>query len=262
MRPRWPLSGRWLSHGRDACASRCGFQSCWRLPPGRYMYAIACSMRLPGCARLRPTPCASATGFIGVTGARFCPWPLPRLAPPRESSSPSCRPWPARETRYWLPPLWLISPACTRAAVHGNSGSRGRAPFPARSFWWACCLPRDACCLRGIGLTPSSRRVPRSGPFGFLPWPSPFWHGSIAAASRAGSQRMSSGKRNLAARRTFSALDTRIRQQLFMPAFCSHAEGWFLRLWAHRRIRVLLLCLPPGLPVRCCWRCSTAGVLI
>ena len=186
MRPRWPLSGRWLLRGQDACGSRCGFRCCWLLPRGLCMWAIASSTLLPDCASLHSNRCASATGFIGVTGAHFCPWPLPRLASLRESSSPLCRPWPARATRYWRPRLWFISPACTQAATRGNSRSGGRIPFPARNSWWASCLPRGACCLCGIGLTLSPRRVPRFGSSGFLPLPSPLWPGSIAVALRGG----------------------------------------------------------------------------
>ncbi len=169
MRPRWPLSGRWLLRGWGACGSRCGFRCCWRLPRGPCMWAIACLTLLQDYASLRNTPCASATSFIGVSGGRFCPWPLPRLAPPRESSLPSCRPLPAHATRYWPPRLWPISPACTQAAHHGNSRSGGRVPFPARNFWWVCCLPQGACCLRGIVLTLSPRRARQCGSSGFLP---------------------------------------------------------------------------------------------
>ena len=250
MRPRWPLSGRWLLRGREACGSRCGFRCCWRLPRGQCMWAIACSTLLPGCASLRSTRCASATDFIGVTGARFCPWPLPRLAPPRESSLPSCRPWPARETRYWPPRLWLISPACTRAATRGNSRSSGRAPFPARNFWWACCLPRGACCPRGIGRTLSPRRVPRSGSSGFPPLPSPLWRGSIAVASRGGSRWMNaeehwpgSAKDVFGVRRPSPA--SNLCYAIVLALAC---EGFpALRLSPpHRRIRVPPLLLAAG----------------
>ena len=169
MRPQWPLSGRWLLRGRDACGSRCGFRCCWRSLHGPCMWAIDCLTLLPGCASLRSKPCANATNFIGVTGACFCPWPLPRLAPLRESSLPSCRPLPAHATRSWPLRLWLISPACTHAAHCGNYRFGGRVPFPAKNFWWVYCLPRGAYCLRGIGLTLSPRRVPQSGSSGFLP---------------------------------------------------------------------------------------------
>ena len=48
MRPRWPLSGRWLLRGRGACGSRCGFRCCWRLPRGPCMWAIACLTLVAG----------------------------------------------------------------------------------------------------------------------------------------------------------------------------------------------------------------------